>query len=400
MNVLQGKWARTLDRHAAFGEFHKAKYKSLREFELERIIEQQAEEMIACTQHLSVMYEQIHSITHLARVLKLSLPFDDVIDIFERILAETLEIKTVFYLELSEDVLQVQSSTIASRVSPETIVRLEQQLIQASGDVVFACDGDLKGLLCTRVRSKNMVAWLVAVPCVERVFGSEESQFMLTISRMLESHLLNRSLFEEKDLMQIAFVRSLISTLDARDHYTQGHSLRVAEVAADLANRMGLAHEEIDAVYTSGLLHDIGKIGISDHVLRKSDQLTDSDWEEIKRHPVVGYEILSKIPQFENILPGVRHHHERVDGKGYPDGIRGSELAIMPRILAVADAFDAMSSDRPYRPGMPEGVVNRILARGAGTQWDTGIIALFLEYRKEIRKSWSCSVSESCLERF
>lgn len=183
------------------------------------------------------------------------------------------------------------------------------------------------------------------------------------------------------DQLVDSYFATLAAALDARDRYTAGHSTRVAEYAVMIGREVGLAESEVSLLRKSALLHDIGKIGIRDEVLLKDGKLTDEEFEVIKKHPVIGESILQKIqPELtmQPILPGVRTHHERYDGKGYPDGLRGEQIPLFGRILAVADAYDAMTSDRPYRAGMTQNMALSILKRGKGTQWDPQFVDAFI----------------------
>src|SRR5207247_9756510 len=141
-----------------------------------------------------------------------------------------------------------------------------------------------------------------------------------------------------------------------------------------LARRLGLERDARSDIYLSGLLHDVGKIGIRDSVLRKVDKLTPEEYEHIKQHVTIGYTILADLKPIQNLLPGVLYHHERWDGKGYPDGLAGEAIPLLARILAVADAYDAMSTNRPYREALPCRDVEERLTKGAGTQWDAKVI--------------------------
>lgn len=222
----------------------------------------------------------------------------------------------------------------------------------------------------------------------EQEFCSQEELILRSVGTMLETHLNNRALHVEKDELLLAFVRSLTAALDARDHYTCGHSERVALMAQFLAEKMGLSETECEVIYTSGLLHDLGKIGVRDDVLNFAGKLSPEQRQEIERHPVIGFDILSGIQGFAPLLPGIRHHHERWDGLGYPDQLAGTDIPRMARIMAVADAFDAMASDRPYRSGMDLEEVNHILQVGAGTQWCPEVIAVFIEHAEEFESRW------------
>ncbi|MCA9072441.1 MAG: HD domain-containing protein, partial [Planctomycetaceae bacterium] len=146
--------------------------------------------------------------------------------------------------------------------------------------------------------------------------------------------------------------------------------------------------------YISGLLHDIGKIGVPDQILLKADRLTKDEFDVIKQHPTIGYEILRQIDALAPMMPGVLHHHEAVDGSGYPHGLVGEEIPLMARILAVSDAWDAMTSTRSYRAKMPEERATRILRENAGTQWDTDVVEAFFQLRGISRESQEVYVVE------
>jgi HD-GYP domain-containing protein (c-di-GMP phosphodiesterase class II) len=135
----------------------------------------------------------------------------------------------------------------------------------------------------------------------------------------------------------------------------------------------------------AGLLHDIGKIGVDDNVLRKSGRLTDAEYEHIKRHPELGYKILKDLKRLSDVLPSVLYHHERWDGRGYPHQLAADGIPLFARIIAVADSYDAMASDRPYRKGLPEETVDEIFRKGAGTQWDDQVVTTFFNIREDIR---------------
>ncbi|MFP4977077.1 HD domain-containing phosphohydrolase [Paenibacillus sp. CN-4] len=180
-----------------------------------------------------------------------------------------------------------------------------------------------------------------------------------------------------------SYFTTLALALDARDSYTAGHSLRVAEYSVIIGRMAGLTREQLDNLRKSALLHDIGKIGVSDHVLFKEGQLTDEEFDQIKSHPVLGESILLQIEPPEAMAPylgGVRSHHERYDGRGYPDGLAGEDIPLFGRVIAVADAYDAMTSDRPYRKGMEHERALNIIREGRGTQWDPEFAALLLSY--------------------
>ncbi|WP_421378702.1 HD domain-containing phosphohydrolase [Bacillus salacetis] len=183
-----------------------------------------------------------------------------------------------------------------------------------------------------------------------------------------------------------SFFDVIAGTLDARDSYTAGHSKRVADYSVMIAERAGWPLSKIELLRKSALLHDIGKIGIRDEVLLKDGRLTEEQFNQIKLHPVIGANILEGINLTEEllpILPGIKYHHERLDGKGYPEGLAGMDIPAFGRMIAVADAYDAMTSDRPYRRGMSPLKALSILEQGKGTQWDPSYVDHFISLQQQ-----------------
>lgn len=172
----------------------------------------------------------------------------------------------------------------------------------------------------------------------------------------------------EKISMQI--MQALSGAIDAKDTYTKGHSIRVAEYSREIARRIGLSEKAQDDIYMIGLLHDVGKIGVPDAIINKPAKLTDEEYAVMKQHPGMGAEILKNITEFPKLGTGARWHHERYDGRGYPDGISGEEIPLEARIIAIADAYDAMSSRRSYRNVLPQAQVRSEVEKGKGTQFD------------------------------
>lgn len=175
----------------------------------------------------------------------------------------------------------------------------------------------------------------------------------------------------------LSFATALVATLDARDRYTAGHSAAVAVYARDIAARMGLSEREQQRAYLAGLVHDIGKIGLPPGLLEKPGALTLDERRQMEAHSVIGERILAKVDDYAEIAAIVRHHHERVDGRGYPDQVAGDEIPLVSRIIAVADAYNAMTSDRPYRDAMPSRVARLRLAQAVESQFDTSVVAAF-----------------------
>ena len=185
------------------------------------------------------------------------------------------------------------------------------------------------------------------------------------------------SAMASKERANLSFAAALVATLDARDRYTAGHSAAVATYARDITIRLGLSADRQQLAHLAGLVHDIGKIGLPPGLLEKVGPLTLNERRQMEAHPAIGERILRNVEGYEEIADVVRHHHERVDGHGYPDGLSVSEIPLLARVLAVADAYDAMTSDRPYRDAMSSDVARLRLAQGVGTQFDTAVVAAF-----------------------
>ena len=188
---------------------------------------------------------------------------------------------------------------------------------------------------------------------------------------------------KENEQLFLNVVSSLAGAIDAKDNYTNGHSSRVAEYAREIARRYGYSIKEQGDIYIIGLLHDVGKIGVSDYVIRKEDKLSASEYEEIKKHPVIGSQILKNINEMPKLSVGARWHHERYDGTGYPDGLVGEEIPEEARIIAVADAYDAMTSKRSYRNILSQEKVRQEIIDGMGTQFDPRFAEIMLRMMDE-----------------
>lgn len=194
-----------------------------------------------------------------------------------------------------------------------------------------------------------------------------------------EKHQIEQQRTETIWRMSINTVQTLAQAIDAKDSYTNGHSLRVAKYSVMLAERMGFNAEEQGRVQYIALLHDVGKIGIADSILNKNGKLTDEEYEIIKSHSSIGAKILSNINELPDVATGAKYHHERYDGKGYPTGLKGEEIPLIARIIAVADSYDAMTSKRSYRDALPQKVVREEIAKGLGSQFDPAIGAIMLQ---------------------
>ena len=203
-----------------------------------------------------------------------------------------------------------------------------------------------------------------------------------SIAQMNEIKRMNKELADTYEKLEKAYldsIQTLRYTVEAKDPYTRGHSDRVSEYSVLIGKKLGLSEEELKTLQIGGLFHDIGKIGIPDSILLKEAKLTDDEYSEIKNHPSIGAHILCNAEVFQDIIPIVKHHHEKFDGTGYPGRLKGDDIPYLARIAAVADTFDAMTSKRTYRNALPLDVVRSEIERCSGTQFDPEIAKVFLE---------------------
>jgi len=209
-------------------------------------------------------------------------------------------------------------------------------------------------------------------------FDSVDLKLITSIANQAAVFVTNHRLYAEVQDLLMGVLHALTSSIDAKDPYTSGHSARVAVVSRRIAERMGLDAQAVQRIYLSGLLHDIGKIGVPEHVLGKPGRLTDEEFAQMKQHPGIGARILGGIRQLDQVVVGIYTHHERLDGKGYPQGLRGDQWPLEGRIVGLADAFDAMTSHRPYRQALDLRAVLDELRRLSGAQFDPAAAEAFL----------------------
>lgn len=210
-------------------------------------------------------------------------------------------------------------------------------------------------------------------------FQSEDMELLHAMASLLAVAVSNAKMEERRRTTFLRTMESLATALEARDEYTRGHSQRVSELSMMIGEKMGLGPEAIEELRIGTILHDIGKIGVPDSILNKRSRLTDEEFNVMREHPVIGYEICRPLMLSEGILMIIRNHHEKLDGSGYPDGLKGGELPLPLRVVCVADAFDAMSSRRPYRGVMDPLHVQAELSKGAGTQFDPVVVETLRE---------------------
>lgn len=239
-------------------------------------------------------------------------------------------------------------------------------------------------LAITLQHEDNFYGWLgLASFNMEEIFRRSERRLVTSMAEQIAVVITNTDLYRDLERFVINMVRSLVFAIEAKDEYTRGHSERVSRFSLEIAQRLGLNENELRVLNWAAVLHDIGKIGIPEIVLNKPGGLDDEEFQIIKSHPEKGYNILLPLDQLKGSLPGVLHHHERQDGKGYPHGLKGDEIPLMASIIAVADTYDALTSNRAYRAGKDPEVALSIIEEVAGTQLHAEIVELFVGIIRE-----------------
>jgi len=241
-----------------------------------------------------------------------------------------------------------------------------------------------RDILCVPVTVKQkLIGVLQAVNKLEnKTFIDEDLELFQLLANQVAIAIENATLYDQVHDAFLELSEALAQSIEKRDPYTGGHTKRVLVFSLAISRYMNLSDEEKEHLKIAAILHDIGKIGIEDKILRKKAKLTDDEYTEMKRHPIVGAEIISHIKQLKNVIPGMRYHHERTDGGGYPEGLKGLNIPFIARIISVADTFDAMTTDRPYHAGLDDDAAIAELKRCAGMQFDKDVVDAFLQAYK------------------
>lgn len=237
---------------------------------------------------------------------------------------------------------------------------------------------ETKTMVCVPVLMKEkLIGVLQAINKRGGLFDRYDLELLTALASQVAVAIENARLYNELKETFYEIVFALADTIEKRDPYTGGHTKRVMDYALSIGIEMGLDKKDLENLKLAAILHDIGKIGIRDVVLLKEEKLTDEEYSLIKNHTIFGTEILEHVKQLKDIIPGVKYHHEKFDGSGYPEGLKAEEIPIIARIIAVADSFDAMTTDRPYRKGLPFNVAAEELKRKAGIQFDPTVVEAF-----------------------
>ncbi len=228
------------------------------------------------------------------------------------------------------------------------------------------------------ISEARIIGGLEAINKFDGEFTEADAQLLRSLAEQAALILHLSNLYSEADELFLSTIRALVAAIDAKDPYTEGHSQRVSEYSVAIAQELRLPPETVHHVRIGALLHDIGKIGVSDVILTKPGRLTAEEYEEVKKHPLIGARIIGQVNLLEAVIPALAQHHERIDGKGYPLGLSGDNIALIARIVAVADVFDALTSDRPYRPAIDLETSLDILRKSAGDHLDARCVEAFL----------------------
>jgi len=255
-----------------------------------------------------------------------------------------------------------------------------------------------RNMICVPVRIKDKtIGVLQAINKEEGAFAQEHLELFQMLANQVGIAIENARLME--DLRQTFYetAEALAEAIEKRDPYTGGHTKRVLTYSMAAAGYMGLSPEEMEQLKLSAILHDIGKIGVEDRVLRKQASLNDEEFGLMKTHPRMGAEIMQHVEKLKYVIPGMKYHHERFDGKGYPEGLKDVEIPLIARIISVADTFDAMTSDRPYRKGLSDEAAISELMKFSAIQFDPDVVKAFIEAHKD-GKIISCKF-KNCEEK-
>lgn len=277
-------------------------------------------------------------------------------------LLESSELLRVFVTKLCDKIMRHGRSYLLDQFT----------LRQSSFNTAFFPQGFPYSVMAVPLDLPHKRVGVIALVRDEKnaLYREQDLQLLGVFASHTASALQNSHLYSRLRTMNQDVIRSFAQAVEVKDYYTRGHSERVAEYACRLARALGLGTKEIDLLNMAGMLHDVGKIGIPDHILNKPGALTENEYEIMKRHSFMGREILGQVEAMKDITDLIYHHHERLDGQGYPDGLSGDEIPFLARIICLADSYEAMTSNRAYRQALPMDKVMYALERGAGTQWD------------------------------
>lgn len=341
---------------------------------LERILGEQsgmAEELLCVYEQLGIVFEITRNLCNAGRE-------SDVIQLYVQNLQISFPNCTVFFARPSRDRGWVHAGASITQ-SSWIDAGMEDAVRRGQVTVSSYPAPDVAEAMFSPVQAGDKLVGVVVLARADRgrEFRASDMCLLMALSAYCGDLIRNLRLVRELKFTSIAMVRSLVNAVEQKDEYTSGHSLRVGYYAAMLGRELQLPEEKLQMLLWSALLHDVGKIGIRDDVLKKPGRLTDEEFNHIKEHPVRSFKVVQEVPQLADALDGVLHHHERWDGKGYPDGLAGDAIPLQARIIQIADVFDALTSSRSYRPAFGWEQALAIMEKDAGTAIDPRLQRLF-----------------------
>lgn len=361
------------------------------------------EEMDDLSAEIVNLYKELSLIYSLSSKLGSELDIRAISDQVVDEISKALEVRTIIIMLLNEKngMLTVQSCTGAemaaiANVSVDASTEPFARIFSKKMAMVISAEAttnplpfSLQTSLCVPLVTDNRIIGLLMAR--DKISGEEfrspEIKLIDALSGEIASAIKKAQLYERINRLFISTVEALASAIDAKDPYTYGHSRRVAQITSDICREIGMSSEEINSTRLAALLHDIGKIGTPEHILQKPGRLQLDEIEIIKGHPLQGAQMLSTIDELKDVVDWIKHHHERYDGKGYPDSKAAGDIPLQSRIISIADSYDAMTSDRPYRKGMDPSKVPDIMNDLTGSQYDPELFmafkAVFLQNRYE-----------------
>jgi len=359
--------------------------------------EERDRELEALSHSLSQSYEELDLLHRISDRMTVTQEPEEFFHNLCQDLKEVLEVSKLLVLWNEQDTPENSFSKVISSGEPElstTDTQLLWQRILRQADepckvlIDSNVDGPYRHQWPTLIRNlagvpiwrgEKVMGALIALNKMNKAdFDSLDTKLLMSVANESAVYLDNFRLFKDLQNLLLGVLRALTSSIDAKDPYTCGHSERVALISCWLAKQLSLRDIEVHNLYLAGLLHDVGKIGVSEAVLCKPGELVEQEFEQICKHPRIGANILGSIKQMDEVTPAVLTHHEHFNGSGYPQGLRGQNIPLSGRIIMLADSFDAMTSDRTYRKALPRPTALAEIRRFSGTQFDPHLAEIFL----------------------
>jgi len=366
----------------------------LKPFKMEdiiRILDRAIERYNLITENIQL--REALSLYHMSEEMSLKNTTDGIFDLILNALSEALspDILEIYEILSNKSLRILKRKNLSEEDSLPKLDPERLKFIATSSSTTLMEEGNYpEGLFLENLPASSLFApirvngvnqYLLAIHKLKsnQIFTEGQRKTVITIADRAGAHIENIQLVMKMQNTFSETIKGFALAIEAKDRYTIGHSERVAKIALELCRGLNLSEEETKRIFQAALLHDIGKIGIRYEELNKPEKLTPREYEMFKLHPVIGKKILQPITFLQDILPDIYHHHEQYDGSGYPDGLRGEEIPLGARILAIADTYDAMTSDRPYRPALSHEIAIEELKRCAGTQFDPKLVDVFVK---------------------